>query len=256
LAPNIQKPAIEITGLDIVYKVDMGLQSDLDNSISRLFGVDKGKRAKSVHLRALKDVNLTISENERVGIIGKNGAGKSSLLKAISGVLQPFSGKVQVTGIVQSLFDIGVGLEQTSSGRDNILFRGLVQGLEPRVIREREAEIVEFADLGRFIDMPISSYSTGMLVRLAFSISAFLEGNILLVDEIFAAGDLDFQEKASKKMHEIVARSGIFVFTSHNLSLISELCGRGIYLDKGKIRFDGPVDDAIDAYLKSANSNT
>lgn len=249
--PITEQACVKIHNLWVDYTFRRALPIQRRSTTAQILGIPATlRRGPVVKVRALQHIDLSLRAGERVGVIGRNGAGKSTLLKAIGGVVRPAEGLVEIVGQVQALFDLGVGLEMDASGRENILFRGLLQGLSPKEVSEREAEIVEFADLGPFIDMPVSSYSSGMVVRLAFSVATFLEGDILLVDEIFAAGDHAFQQRAQRRMEMMISAAGLFVFTSHNLSLVSELCSRGIFLDKGRIVFDGPVDDAITAYLE------
>jgi len=203
---------------------------------------------------ALNGVSLTIFEGERVGIVGKNGAGKSTLLRVLSGVYPPTQGTVQASGSVQGIYDIGTGFEMHQSGRQNILYRGLIMGHTPDQIRAREEEIIKFTGLGDRINTPLASYSTGMIVRLAFAISTILTGDILVVDEIFSAGDINFQNKAARRMEKIMEDAKILVFCSHNLAQVSELCTRGIWIDGGQIAYDGAIDDTIDAYVEHTQS--
>lgn len=246
-------PQVLLSKVSVFYPMEARHNFHMASTLGRLFGVqESGTNKKKRPPPALKSINLTIQAGERVGIIGRNGAGKSTLLRTIAGILPPAAGTIDVTGVVQGVFDIGVGLEMESTGRENVVFRGLLQGLSPDEIAAREEEIITFSGLGSYIDLPVSSYSSGMVVRLAFSIATFLEGNVLLVDEVFAAGDMAFQKVAQARMSKMIDSAGLFVFTSHNLSLVSEICSRGIWLEKGEIKFDGPVDDAITAYLERA----
>jgi lipopolysaccharide transport system ATP-binding protein len=194
-------------------------------------------------------VTLNIAAGERVGIIGRNGAGKSTLLRAIAGIYPLASGEVDVAGSLQSLFEIGLGFEGEATGRENILFRGLVMGCTPEFVRAREAEIVAFADLGEFIDMPIRTYSAGMVVRLAFAISSMLDADILLIDEVFGAGDAAFQAKAVRRLEQMIDRASIVVMVGHDLPTIEKVCSRAMWLDKGCIKVDGPSKDVVERYL-------
>lgn len=197
---------------------------------------------------ALKDVSLEIKEGERVGIIGRNGAGKSTLLKAMAGLYPLQSGKIVTYGSIRGLFELNLGFEIEATGRENIGFRGLLLGETPKSIKDKEEEIIAFADIGEFIDYPIKTYSTGMLVRLAFAISTTISGDILLVDEIFGAGDAIFQTKARERMMNMINQAKILVFVSHALDQVQNLCHRVIWLDDGRIRMDGSTKNVINEF--------
>ena len=203
---------------------------------------------------ALKNITLDIHEGERVGVIGRNGAGKSTLLKAIAGLYPLQSGTVETAGKIRSLFELNLGFEFEATGRENVVYRGLLLGETPRSIREKEAEIVEFAELGEFIDYPIKMYSAGMLIRLAFAISTTIGGDILLLDEILAAGDAAFQAKAQQRMDRLMEQAKMIVLVSHNLSAVQQICDRAIYLHNGQILADGPVRDVVREYLDSVQA--
>ena len=242
---------IEISSLRVDYTVQQENNSSTNNHLLRVFGITSIlEHKKDLHINALNGINLQIKNGDRVGIIGKNGAGKSTLLKSIAGVLPLTQGKISIEGKIQSLFDIGVGMESSATGRENIYYRCMLQGLSLDYIYKIENDIIEFSELGQFIDMPVSSYSSGMVVRLAFSISTHLDGDILLIDEIFGAGDAMFQKKSITKMQDLVQSAGVVVFTSHNLSLLAEICTRGIWLDRGVIRLEGEMTDVLDHYLE------
>lgn len=197
-------------------------------------------------IQALRGVSLEIHEGERVGIIGHNGAGKSTLLKAIAGLYPLTGGSITVRGEVRSLFDLAVGFEFEATGRENIMYRGLLLGETPRSIRRKTEEIIEFAELGDFIDYPIKSYSSGMIVRLAFAISTMIGGDILLLDEVFGAGDARFMKKAKARIKELIEESKILVFVSHDFATVREICNRVVWLDKGVVRMDGDPVSVID----------
>lgn len=207
---------------------------------------EKTVQVQDVH--ALKDINLEINSGERVGLLGHNGAGKSTFLKTVAGLYPISSGRLQVDGQVRSLFDLSLGFEPDATGRENILYRGLLLGLSPRFMQEKEEEIVEFADLGEFIDYPIKTYSAGMQVRLAFAISTAVGGDILLLDEVIGAGDANFMNKAKKRITQLIERAEILVLASHDFSALSSICNRGLVFHKGQIIFDGEMNFAISAY--------
>jgi ABC-type polysaccharide/polyol phosphate transport system ATPase subunit len=204
-----------------------------------------------VRVAALKGVNLRVREGERVGILGHNGAGKSTLLKLLAGIYPPTAGRRTVDGQISSLFDIALGFEPEANGWENIRFRSYLQGETPRTIRGKMAAIAEFSELGQFLDMPVRFYSAGMLVRLAFSIATAIEPQILLVDEVLSVGDLAFQQKATQRMREMMARAQIIVMVSHELDSLARLCDRGIWLDHGRIRMEGPGAEVVAAYRAS-----
>ncbi len=197
---------------------------------------------------ALNGISFTIADGQRMAILGVNGAGKTTLLKAIAGVYPLVAGRITVRGHIQSLLDISLGFEADATGRENITYRGLIMGVHPKAIREREEEIIAFADIGEFIEMPLRSYSSGMMVRLAFAISTYLQGEILLLDEFLGAGDATFQAKAADRMNAVVDSARIVVLATHSTALARKVCSIGILLDKGRIIADGPVDDVCKRY--------
>lgn len=214
-----------------------------------------GKPTRLVYdVEALKRVTLSVREGERVGIIGRNGAGKTTLLKAISGTYPLQSGEINTRGKIRALFDLSLGFEFEATGRENITYRGLLLGETPKSIREKENEIIEFAELGDFIDFPIKTYSAGMLVRLAFAISTNTSGEILLLDEILGAGDAAFQIKAQKRMQELIDQARIIMLVSHNMDAVREICNRAICLRDGIVAADGPAHEVVQYYLRSVGA--
>jgi lipopolysaccharide transport system ATP-binding protein len=202
-------------------------------------------------LWALKDLSLTIRTGEVVGLIGHNGAGKSTLLKILSRITEPSAGYADVTGRVGSLLEVGTGFHPELTGRENIFLNGAILGMRRAEIRTRFDEIVEFAEMERFLDTPVKRYSSGMSVRLAFAVAAHLEPEILLVDEVLAVGDASFQRKSLGKMNEVAKEGRTVVFVSHNLAIIQALCKRGILLERGEVKADAPIVEAIDSYLRT-----
>ncbi|MFO0879119.1 MAG: ABC transporter ATP-binding protein [Gemmataceae bacterium] len=204
-------------------------------------------------VRALEHVSLTIRPGERVGIIGPNGAGKSTMLKLLAGIYEPTGGKRLVHGSISSLFDLMLGFEGEATGWENIRYRGYLQGETPRTLGPKIEAIAAFSELGDFLNMPVRYYSAGMLVRLAFSIATAIEPEILLVDEVLSVGDLSFQAKARQRMREMMARAELIVCVSHDTDSLSNLCERGIWLDRGHLREDGPIDEVIASYIKATS---
>jgi ABC-type polysaccharide/polyol phosphate transport system ATPase subunit len=216
-----------------------------DYVIKQLF-----RRSKNppMEVRALQNINLNIDAGTRLGVVGHNGAGKSTFLKLLAGVYPVTSGRVVVNGRISSLFDINLGFEMESNGWENIQFRGLLQGETPKSIRAKAPAIAEFTELGDFLNGPIRHYSAGMLVRLAFSVATAVEPEILLVDESLSAGDLAFQAKAKKRIHELCDRAELVVLVSHDLAAIQNLCNRAIWLDRGQLRMQGEPGEVVEAY--------
>jgi ABC-type polysaccharide/polyol phosphate transport system ATPase subunit len=208
-----------------------------------------------IKVRALQEISLAIQEGERVGIIGHNGAGKSTLLKMLAGVYPPSRGLVNVEGRISSLFDLALGFEADASGWENIYYRGYLQGETPRSVRAKMQGIADFSELGDFLNMPVRYYSAGMMVRLAFSIATAIEPEILLVDEVFAAGDMAFQDKARQRMREMMNKARLIVMVSHDLASLAGLCERGIWLHHGRVRQDGPIAQVIASYTDSVRQN-
>jgi ABC-type polysaccharide/polyol phosphate transport system ATPase subunit len=211
----------------------------------------RSARNPIMEVRALQDVSLHIGEGERVGIIGHNGAGKSTILKLLAGIYPPTSGRRLVEGQISSLFDIALGFEQDASGWENICYRGYLQGETPATIKDKVQGIADFSELGDFLNMPVRYYSAGMMVRLAFSIATAIEPEILLVDEVLSVGDMAFQQKARLRMREMMDAARLIVMVSHDLTSLAQFCTRGIWMDHGSLRMDGPMDKVIAAYTAS-----
>lgn len=200
---------------------------------------------------ALKDVSFEVKEGEVLGIIGKNGAGKSTLLKILSGITDPTSGRIEIMGRVASLLEVGTGFHPELSGRENIYMNGTILGMTRREIDSKLDEIIDFSGVEKFIDTPVKFYSSGMKVRLGFSVAAHLEPEILIIDEVLAVGDYEFQAKCLGKMESVSGQGRTVLFVSHNLEAVKSLCSRCIVLDKGQIGFNGFTKLAIQDYLRS-----
>jgi lipopolysaccharide transport system ATP-binding protein len=209
-----------------------------------------GKNDEDV-LWALRDVTFGVQPGEVLGIIGRNGAGKSTLLKVLSRITRPTSGRVTMRGRISSLLEVGTGFHPELTGRENIFLNGAILGMRAPEIRRKLDAIVEFSGVSRFLNTPIKRYSSGMKVRLAFAVAAHLEPEILVIDEVLAVGDAEFQRKCLGTMAELGRSGRTVLFVSHNLSAVQSLCTRGIVLEHGQIRFDGPVDGALDEYVSS-----
>lgn len=204
---------------------------------------------------ALKDISFDIQQGDRVGIIGRNGAGKSTLLKILSRITEPTSGRVSIKGRVASLLEVGTGFHPELTGRENIYLNGAILGMSKAEIKSKFDEIVAFAEVEKFLDTPVKRYSSGMYVRLAFAVAAHLEPEILIVDEVLAVGDAQFQKKCLGKMEEVGKEGRTVLFVSHNMAMISNLCQKGIMLESGKISTQGEVSKVIQQYYQNSNKN-
>ena len=212
----------------------------------------RSRKGTSDYVWALKDINFTVEEGEVVGIIGKNGAGKSTLLKLLSRVTSPTTGVIRARGRVASLLEVGTGFHNEMTGRENIFLNGAILGMSKSEIRKKFDEIVSFSGCERYIDTPVKRYSSGMRVRLGFAIAAYLEPDILVVDEVLAVGDIEFQKKAIGKIQDVSCSEGRTVlFVSHNMSSIRSLCSRGVVLSDGQVSYIGNIDSAIDTYMRT-----
>lgn len=206
---------------------------------------------------ALKDVSFEIKQGDRVGIIGRNGAGKSTLLKILSRITEPTNGRITIDGRVASLLEVGTGFHSELSGRENIYLNGAVLGMSREEIRRKFDEIVAFSEVEKFLDTPVKRYSSGMYVRLAFAVAAYLEPEILIVDEVLAVGDAEFQKKCLGKMEDVSTKEGRTVlFVSHNMTPISRLCNKVIVLRHGEVAFNGETQAGIDYYIDNNDSNS
>ncbi|HZO98506.1 MAG TPA: ABC transporter ATP-binding protein [Gaiellaceae bacterium] len=208
------------------------------------------KRAATTEVWALRDVSLRAEPGEAVGLVGRNGSGKTTLLRLVSGIFRPTSGRIAVGGRVGSLLELGAGFHPDFTGRENVYLNGSIHGLPRARIRELMDEIVAFAELERFIDLPVRTYSSGMYMRLGFSVAAHIEADVLLLDEVFAVGDEDFQRKCFTKIADFQRRGGTIVFVSHDAQAVERLCDRAVLLRQGEVAFDGPVVDAISRYRR------
>lgn len=244
----MRNPSISLRNVNLHYASVAFRERSLKTLLSRPFAKVGNPEVTDVH--ALKNVNVEIAEGERVGLLGHNGAGKSTFLKTVAGLYPISSGDIKVVGEVRSLFDLSLGFEPDATGRENILYRGLLLGLSPKFMREKEAEIVDFAGIGRFIDYPIKTYSAGMQVRLAFAISTAVGGDVLLLDEVIGAGDANFMEKAKKRIADLIAQAEILVLASHDFGALRGLCSRGIVFHQGAVIFDGEIGAAVNEYKR------
>jgi lipopolysaccharide transport system ATP-binding protein len=259
------KIAIEVAGLGKEYHIGgpqksyHRLTDQLADMVAAPFrragklmrGQASGAAELDESIWALKDISFQINAGEVVGIIGRNGAGKSTLLKILSGITDPTQGYADLYGRIGSLLEVGTGFHPELTGRENISLYGAILGMGRMEIARKLDEIVAFAEVDKFLDTPVKHYSSGMYVRLAFSVAAHLEPEILLVDEVLAVGDMAFQRKCLGKMDDVAQEGRTVVFVSHNMGLLQQLCQRGIFLQHGTVHTDGTIAEAVDAYLQT-----
>lgn len=243
---------ISVKNIDLVYDLHFDRTDTLKewvvNAVLRRSYV---ARKKGTHF-ALRDLSLSIGHGERLGVIGLNGAGKSTLLKVLARLLKPTKGSVEIAGTVQPLIEIGAGFNPEFSGRENIYLNGAMLGFSRKELKAREHEIIEFTELGEFIDQPVKYYSSGMVVRLAFTIATIVRPEILLLDEMLSAGDIEFLEKAQARVQALLDGSKILVLVSHDLELVKSLTTRVVVLDAGRLVFDGTTADGVAFYLQQS----
>ena len=211
-------------------------------------------RDDRVAVQALRNVSLRFSHGDRVGLVGPNGAGKTTLLRVLAGVYEPVVGAIEINGHVTCLFDLSLGMDAEATGFENITIRGLVLGFTPTQIEARRGEIAEFSGLGPFLGMPLRTYSSGMALRLAFSISTTIKPDILLMDEWIGVGDAAFMRKAEERARTVIGDAGILVLASHSTALIEHVCNRVIWLDAGEVRADGEPREVLSAYLAASDA--
>lgn len=245
------KPAIEIQGLGKQYKLAkaqryVALRDILAGTVKNMF---RSSKRQTEMIWALKDINCKVMPGERLGIIGSNGAGKSTLLKIISRITPPTTGHATIHGRVGSLLEVGTGFHPELTGRENIYLNGSILGLKREEISRQLDAIIDFSGVEKFIDTPLKHFSSGMQLRLAFSVAAHLDPEILLIDEVLAVGDIEFQKKCIGKMEEVSRQQGrTILFVSHNMAAVKQLCTRGLVLDKGQTVFDGDIHTAVSTH--------
>lgn len=236
---------IKLDSVSVSYSAKAFSDKSLKTAVTNIF-TDSSKEKDIV---ALQDISIIVENGERIAILGHNGAGKSTLLKTIAGLYPPKHGTVDTEGRIRALFELHLGFEMDATGRENIKYRALLLGAKPSEIRGIEQNVIEFIGLGKRIDSPIRTYSSGMMVRLAFGIATFFKGEILLLDEVIAAGDQQFFMKAKQKLLDLIDSANILVVATHDLAAAEELCSRGIILQNGRIVFDGDIRSATTRYI-------
>ncbi len=248
----MEEPIIKIENISKKYKINLkqGRYLTLRDNLIKIIKNPFSILEKKDEFWALKKINFSVDRGEAIGIIGANGAGKSTILKILSRITPPTEGKIEINGRVSSLLEVGTGFNPELSGRENIFLNGAILGMGKKEIENKMDKIIEFAGVEKFIDTPIKYYSSGMNVRLAFSIAAHLDPDILIVDEVLAVGDADFQKKCLGKMDEVVKKSGrTILFVSHNMMAVRSLCSKAVFLKNGEIVKTGEVNEVIEEYL-------
>ena len=235
---------IEAKQISVCYRMTYDRVQSIKEYLVQLF---KGQ-IKYEEFWALKNVDFFLEKGSVLGIVGHNGAGKSTLLKVISGILKPTQGSVQIQGTIVPMLELGSGFDFDLTGRENIFLNGAILGYSESFLKEKSEEIIEFSELGQFIDVPLRNYSTGMVMRLAFSIATVVQPDILIVDEILAVGDAAFQEKSKKRMLELMGGGTTVLFVSHSLEQIREMCDKVLWLEHGEMKMFGDTKEVCDAY--------
>src|SRR5690554_1896367 len=244
--------SISIQNLSKSYIIGKQKESSFRHALANVF---KKRMKKGEHFWALKDVSFDVKQGEVMGIVGKNGAGKSTLLKILSKITQPTEGKIEIIGRVASLLEVGTGFHPELTGRENIYLNGTLLGMTRKEVADKLEEIVEFSGVKKFIDTPVKHYSSGMYVRLAFSVAAHLEPEILIIDEVLAVGDAEFQKKCLGKMKDVAGSGRTVIFVSHDLAAVKTLCNKGVVLDNGKVIYKGDTQKVLDKYNQRSVAN-
>ena len=237
---------IQADNISICYKISYDRIKSIKEYVVQMI---RGK-IRYEEFWALKNVSFTVEKGSVLGIIGHNGAGKSTLLKIIAGILKPTSGSVRVRGTVVPMLELGSGFDYDLTGRENIFLNGAILGYSEAFLKEKYQEIVDFSELGRFIEVPLRNYSSGMVMRLAFSIAAMVDPDVLIVDEILSVGDAEFQEKSRARMMELMGGGTTVLFVSHSIDQVRQMCDRVLWLDHGEVRMLGDPQTVCDAYSR------
>ena len=244
-----QEASIEARDISVLFPLYHGHSRSLKKMV---VSAASGRLAEDaqhrVVVRALSEIDFTLTSGERLGLVGSNGAGKTTLLRTLAGIYEPVTGRVRVHGTLNALLDPSLGMNMELTGRENILLRGLYNGLSKPMLARLEQDVIEFAELSDFMDLPVRIYSAGMIVRLGFALATAIRPRILLMDEWFLAGDAAFLDKARQRLEEMVKAADILVLSTHNNAIVREWCSRVIWLEKGRIRADGPVGEIMDRF--------
>ena len=243
-------PYIQIEGVSVLFPLYHGNARSLKKTVMAAASGRLGKdRQHRVVVQALRDISFSLRGGDRLGLIGSNGAGKTTLLRTLAGIYEPVIGRVRVQGTVSALLDSSLGMNMELTGRENIMLRGLYNGLPRPALPRLEEDVAEFAGLGDFLDLPVRIYSAGMVVRLGFALATAIRPEILLMDEWILAGDAEFLERARHRLETMVRSAEILVLSTHDMSILKAWCSRALWLDQGHLRLDGSPDSVADAYL-------
>lgn len=246
--------AIKVENISKKYIIGMRKNESFRGSLQALF--NKNVYDTSREFWALKDISFEINKGDVVGIIGRNGAGKSTMLKLLSQITRPTEGQIKINGRVASLLEVGTGFHHELTGRENIYLNGTILGMTKKEVAEKFDEIVAFSGIDKFIDTPVKHYSSGMYVRLAFAVAAHLEPEILIIDEVLAVGDAEFQKKCLGKMQDVAGQGRTVIFVSHDIEAVQSLCNKGILLEKGQIKEIGPIHSIIQSYTNNFENSS
>jgi lipopolysaccharide transport system ATP-binding protein len=240
--------SIKVENISKRYLIGDTSSGSLREAIAGIFTSTKKKKTEDFW--ALKDISFDVMRGDAIGVVGKNGAGKSTLLKVLSRITEPTQGRIEIDGRISSLLEVGTGFHPELTGRENVFLNGTILGMSRAEVRSKFDEIVEFSGVERFLDTPVKRYSSGMKVRLAFAVAAHLEPEILIIDEVLAVGDAEFQKKCLGKMEDVAGQGRTILFVSHNMNAVRQLCTKGIFLSHGQVVDSGDVNDVIDLYLQ------
>lgn len=249
---------LKLENISVSFPVYHGGSRSLKKQL--LFRGSGGQLARDAHHRitveALRNISLQFKAGDRVAVIGANGAGKTTLLRVMAGIYEPEIGVITSRGRISPMFDVGLGIDSEISGYDNIRLRGLILGLSSGEIEERMADIVEFTELGDYLDLPVRTYSSGMMTRLTFAVATCFAPEILLMDEWIMAGDGGFLAKAQRRVEAFIQRAGVMVLASHNNEVCRRWCNRAVWMDRGEVRAEGAIDEILDAYTRQISHGT
>jgi ABC-type polysaccharide/polyol phosphate transport system ATPase subunit len=242
-------PSIELHNVSVAFPIySAGNRSLKKAMLSVTTGGRIGNDARQVVIQALDQVSFSFNAGDRVALIGHNGAGKTTLLRVLAGIYEPRAGWISVEGRVTPVFDVNLGIDPERTGYDNIILRGLYLGLKKAEILDRRDSVAEFTELGPFLDLPVRTYSAGMLARLAFAMATCIEPDILLLDEGIGAGDAEFLEKANTRLDQFISKAGILVLASHSVDLVRKLCTKGVLMEHGRLVRSGELEDVLRDY--------
>lgn len=245
---------INLSNTSVTFSIYNSKSRSVRNHLIRAIGGNIQFSDSNAYVKALNNINLEIRQGERIGLIGHNGAGKSTLLKVLAGIYEPTEGSVEITGYTASLTDITMGMDPEISGYENIIMRCIFMGMTFSEAKEKVKEIIEFSEMEDYIDLPARTYSTGMYLRLAFTIATSITPDILIMDEMLGAGDASFIEKARQRTTNLIEKTKILVISSHDTNILRDICNTGVWMEKGQIKMIGKMEDVLSAHKESINN--